>query len=109
MHNYFRYILILTFIFLTSCGDTWSSIKRGLTGEKKISTDEFLVKKKDPLVQPPNFKKMPKPGVNLKEDQQDTKNIEELFSTEKIIDNTSNEISGSGTTEENILRKIKGN
>ena len=35
------YIFIL-FIFICSC-ETMSSVKRGLTGEKKKSTDEFLI------------------------------------------------------------------
>ena len=51
----------LIFILLTSCGDTMKSIKRGLTGQKKTSTDEFLVKKKDPLVLPPKFEQLPTP------------------------------------------------
>ena len=37
------------------------SIKRGLTGQKKASTDEFLVEKKDPLVLPPQFEQLPTP------------------------------------------------
>ena len=34
-------------IFLgTSCADTWGNVKRGLTGSKQQTTDEFLVKKR---------------------------------------------------------------
>ena len=39
------YILALVF-FVTSCADTFDSVKRGLTGQKQQSTDEFLIKKK---------------------------------------------------------------
>ena len=53
---------ILLFIFLVSCADTFDSVKRGLTGEKKNSADEFLVKKKDPLILPPDFENLPTPG-----------------------------------------------
>ena len=52
---------ILLFIFLASCADTFDSVKRGLTGEKKSSADEFLVKKKDPLILPPDFENLPSP------------------------------------------------
>ena len=52
---------ILLFIFLVSCADTFDSVKRGLTGAKKNSADEFLVKKKDPLILPPDFENLPTP------------------------------------------------
>ena len=52
---------ILLFIFLVSCADTFDSVKRGLTGAKKGSADEFLVKKKDPLILPPDFENLPTP------------------------------------------------
>ena len=52
---------ISLFIFLVSCADTFYSVKRGLTGAKKSSADEFLVKKKDPLILPPDFENLPIP------------------------------------------------
>ena len=52
---------ILLFIFLVSCANTFDSVKRGLTGAKKSSADEFLVKKKDPLILPPDFENIPIP------------------------------------------------
>ena len=52
---------ILLFIFLVSCANTFDSVKRGLTGAKKNSADEFLVKKKDPLILPPDFENLPTP------------------------------------------------
>ena len=50
---------------ITSCANTWDSVKRGLTGKKQTSTDEFLVEKKDPLVLPPNFEDLPIPQKRL--------------------------------------------
>ena len=53
-------ILLASFVFaffLTSC----QSIKDGLSGKKRENSDEFLVKKKNPLVMPPDFEKLPKP------------------------------------------------
>ena len=58
-----KIIFLLIAIFLvTSCADTWSSVKRGMTGQKAGSTDEFLVKKKDPLILPPDFEQLPTPA-----------------------------------------------
>ena len=53
--------IIVIIFFVASCGDTMSSVKRGLTGSKSDSTDEFMVKKKDPLILPPDFENLPTP------------------------------------------------
>ena len=58
---YKKVTYILLFIFLVSCANTFDSVKRGLTGAKKSSADEFLVKKKDPLILPPDFENLPTP------------------------------------------------
>ena len=58
---YKKVTYILLFIFLVSCADSFDSVKRGLTGAKKSSADEFLVKKKDPLILPPDFENLPTP------------------------------------------------
>ena len=74
--------IILLLIFLTSCGNTLDSVKRGLTGAKKSSADEFLVKKKDPLILPPDYENLPNPDerdISLEEESifQDTLEAEE--------------------------------
>ena len=92
------YILILIF-FVSSCADTFDSVKRGLTGQKSQSTDEFLVKKKDPLILPPDYENLPSPDEEnfvLEEDSifQDTLDSEEVSSTSTPI-------------ESSILKKIQ--
>ena len=52
MHK--KIIYILSIIFLVTSCETMGSVKRGLTGEKVASTDEFMIKKKDPLIMPPD-------------------------------------------------------
>ena len=96
---YKRLIYILLFVFLTSCADTFDSVKRGLTGAKKSSADEFLVQKKDPLILPPDYENLPSPGERnlvLEEDSifQDTLDSEEVSSTSTSI-------------ESSILKKIQ--
>ncbi len=96
---YKKIIYILLFVFLTSCADSFDSVKRGLTGAKKSSADEFLVQKKDPLILPPDYENLPSPGERnlvLEEDSifQDTLDSEEDSSTSTSI-------------ESSILKKIQ--
>ena len=98
-------IFFMLLIFLaTSCADTWSNVKRGLTGAKQESTDEFLVKKKDPLILPPDFDSLPSPS-----DREEA--IEEMSSFEKTFKQESEtEITASSdesSAEDSILRQIR--
>ena len=53
----FRIILLIFISFsIVACG-SWSETTRVLRNEKKSSTDEFLVKKRKPLVMPPDYQK----------------------------------------------------
>ena len=91
-------------IFLiTSCSDTWDSVKRGMTGKKGNTADEFLVEKKDPLVLPPNYDQLPTPDDRVAA-------TEQISIFEKTItDSTSTESSSStsSSSEESILKKIR--
>ena len=62
--------LILLFI-ITSCG-TLNEAGKVLRNEKVTTSDEFLVKKKDPLVFPPDYDKVPL------RDQLKTKNYQRI-------------------------------
>jgi cell division septation protein DedD len=99
MFKKITYIIILTF-FVTSCGDTASSIKRVLTGAKKISGDEFLIQKKDPLILPPDYENLPIPNEETVTEEISTfeKNLGTL-----IEDNSSR----SSSVEDSILKKIR--
>ena len=104
----FKKIIYLSSILflITACADTWGSVKRGLTGQKQNSTDEFLVEKKDPLVLPPNFEDLPVPSDSaIKEEETEISSFEKVLST--ITDEESYEESSSGSTEESILNKIR--
>ena len=71
MFRKITYILLL-FLFTGSCADTFSSVKRGLTGAKKNSADEFLVEKKDPLILPPDFENLPIPDEGIADIEKDS-------------------------------------
>ena len=103
----FKKIIYLSSILflITACADTWGSVKRGLTGQKQNSTDEFLVEKKDPLVLPPNFEDLPAPSDSTIEEETEISSFEKILST--TTDEESYEESSSGSTEESILNKIR--
>ena len=52
---------MLLITFLHSCSGA-SDAAKVLKNEKITNTDEFLVKKRDPLVLPPEFETLPKPN-----------------------------------------------
>ena len=101
--------LVILFLFLNTACATWDSVKSGLTGEKKGSgADEFLVKKKDPLVLPPKFNELPVPGQNMEIAISEVTDIEQLIQS----GNNDNETNSQGTDlggslEESVLKKIK--
>ena len=101
-----KIIYILPVIFLaTSCADTLDSVKRGITGQKAKSVDEFLIQKKDPLILPPDYENLPTP------DERAIATSEEISIFEKTLETleTSNEdnSSTSSSTEASILKKIR--
>ena len=99
MHKKIIYILSLIF-FITSC-DTLSSVKKGLTGEKENSTDEFFIKKKDPLIIPPDFEDLPTPD-ELSTETAEISDFEKDLEI-SIEDNSS----ASSSVEDSILKKIR--
>ena len=94
------YVIVLTF-FVTSCADSFDSVKRGLTGSKRKSADEFLVKKKDPLILPPDFENLPLPDEN-------TATAEEISIFENVLETSiEDDSSTSSSVEDSILKKIQ--
>ena len=99
-------LFMLMIFLLESCAGTWDSVKRGLTGQKGKTGDEFLVQKKDPLILPPDFDSLPSPS-----DREEA--IEEMsgFSIEKTLKQESEtEITASSaqsSAEDSILKQIR--
>ena len=94
------YIIFIFYFLLANCGGL-DDAKKVLRNEKVKSTDEFLVKKKDPLVLPPDYKNIPKPGEHTltKKDDQKIKNILKVEEEETDKKNSS-------SVEDSILKKI---
>ena len=91
-------------ILMTSCG-ILSETGKVMRNEKINTTDEFLVKKKEPLTLPPDFAEVPKPGSLEKkeEDVVERKKIEQVFKIEK---EKSLNKTNSGSIEDSILKRI---
>ena len=109
MQKILNKIIIIIFFLITACAASWDDVKKGLGGKKRTSTDEFLVKKKDPLVMPPKWRELPLPGQNMKSDYEveEVTDIEELMQLGKNQKSSINLEQGSGNVEESILKKIK--
>jgi hypothetical protein len=103
----FLRLIILLFsisVILNSC-TSFSEAGKALRNEKMKSTDEFLIKKKEPLIEPPDFDKIPEPGSLQKEKKSEQNTIEKILKTSQSK-SKSDQIKSS-STEESILSKIK--
>ena len=92
-------ILIIIF-FVTSC-QSLKTAKKTLTGEKEFTTDEFMVKKKNPLILPPEYENLPTPDEEAAA-KEEISNFEKTLGA-SIEDNSSK----SSSAEESILKKIR--
>jgi hypothetical protein len=98
----FKFFIILIF-FLTSCGGMKDAGKI-LRNEKIQSTDEFLVKKRNPLVLPPNYKDIPEPGSISKREQNEEDNIKKIL---KVPNEDKTSKNKSKSIEDSILNNIR--
>ena len=103
MNRVSKYISIIIFLLFASC----TTVKDALQGKKADNSDEFLIKKKNPLVLPPEYGKLPVPkSETINETSAAEAEIEILL--DSITDEASPEMSkDSKSTEEFILEQIK--
>jgi hypothetical protein len=96
--------IILSTFLLYSCQGTADALQ----GKKRSeSSDEFLIEKKNPLIQPPDYSKLPVP---VGQEQSNEENVSEII---KILDLNQNEMStnqnssdSNTSLEKSILEKI---
>ena len=94
-------ILLITLVpLLTFCG----GVRDALEGKKRSEqSDEFLVKKKNPLQMPPDMNKLPTPGEDFEiSSQTNSGEIKDLL---KIKENNSNEDTSNGSDLLNNMKK----
>ena len=96
------YYLIVFLFILTSC----QSIKDAgkiMRNEKVKTTDEFLVKKRKPLVLPPDYNELPSPDSVKKENLNEEDEIKKILKAPKVQKSQNTKSS----VEESILNKIR--
>ncbi len=89
------FIILTASSFLFSCGDF--KLKK-----KADSGEEFLIEKKDPLILPPDFSKLPKPN-----EQPET--VDEEINIESVFDrgqSSSEEDNNQNSSKSNIKKSI---
>ena len=103
--NKFKTILLyfILIAFLHSCGGA-SDAAKVLKNEKITNTDEFLVKKRDPLILPPEYDTLPKPNSQNKSEKKDDNKINKIL---KLPDQSSSTVTGSSSVEESIMKNIR--
>jgi|TARA_B110000114_G_C14754480_1_gene262348 hypothetical protein len=100
------FVIFLTLLMLSAC----NTISKGMSEGKRNGSDEFLVKKKAPLVLPPSYGELPEPGTKVKENIATVKesklSIEEMMGQSFPTDtnNGNNELNKS--IEQSIIEKI---
>ena len=100
INNILKILIVSLLLFSCSGGLEGFKLKR-----KSSSGDEFLIEKKDPLVLPPDFSKLPNPEEDIQETEKEESQIEIVFKN----DNTENENTNTSSTglEKSILKKIQ--
>ena len=63
---------LLILIFLSGC----QNVRESLSMKKKQNVDEFLIEKKNPLILPPEFSKLPEPRKNNEDEVPQDDNID---------------------------------
>ena len=94
-------ILIVSFLMF-SCS-SFKDAGSVLRNEKIKTTDEFLVKKKDPLVLPPNYEKIPEPGSIQQKKNNEEDKIKKILKAPKTKDMSKK----SSSVEQSILNEIR--
>jgi len=96
-------LFLLLLVTLTSCGSLKDAGKV-LRNEKITTTDEFLIKKRKPLVLPPDYNEIPEPGKISKNKKNEEEKIKEIL---KIKDQNENKSNKSSSVEDSILKRIR--
>ena len=96
------FLNFIIFSLLYSCGGT-SNVEKVLRNEKITNTDEFLVKKRDPLTMPPDHATLPKPGKINTSKKEKNENIENIL---KIPKDQNSSTTQTSSVEQSIINEI---
>ena len=96
------YFINILLISLTACSGL-NDAGKVLRNEKVKTKDEFLVKKRGPLVLPPDYEEIPEPGSILKKKQDQEDNIKNLLKATETADDKK----APSSVENSILNRIR--
>ena len=99
--------IIFFYIFVIICTTSCTSLKEAgevLKNEKRKTTDEFLVKKRDPLILPPEYENLPKPNSKDRSKKNNDNKINKIL---KLPDQSTSTSTGSSSVEESIMKNIR--
>ena len=99
------FIILIIGLFSSSCSGGLEGFK---LKKKSTSGDEFLIQKKDPLVLPPDYSKLPNPDENIEISDQEETQIEVVFKNNSSINQEDeNSEKSNSSLEKSILKKIQ--
>ena len=100
-----NFIFIFIFIFISNC-QSLGDFKKTMTGQKVNTTDEFLIKKKDPLILPPQYDELPLPkSSDFQEKKENT--VKSILKTGK--NSEIKKSSSMSSLEKKILEELRKN
>ena len=102
IYNIIKIFIVSLFLFSCSGGLDGFKFKKSTAG------DEFLIEKKDPLVLPPDFSKLPNPEEDIQKTEEEESQIDIVFKNDKSENDENQNINTSSAgLEESILKKIQ--
>ena len=94
---------LVSLFFLYSCGGL-SDVGKVMRNEKVSSNDEFLVKKREPLMLPPDYDTLPEPMSEESINKENDNNINKIL---KIPNEQENSKKKSSSVEQSIINEIR--
>jgi hypothetical protein len=94
---------LVSLFFLYSCGGL-SDVGKVMRNEKVSSNDEFLVKKREPLILPPDYDTLPEPMSEETINKENDNNINKIL---KIPNEQENSKKKSSSVEQSIISEIR--
>ncbi len=100
-----KLVLIILSLLFVSCSGI-SDVGKVMRNEKTVTTDEFLVKKRKPLILPPDYNEIPEPGEISEKKKTEEDKIKKILKAPKE-ENNSGIKEGGSSVENSILKKIR--
>ena len=95
-------LYLICVLMLPSC-QSFEEASKVLKNEKVKTTDEFLVKKREPLILPPDYEKVPEPFTANKKKEGESDKIKKILNTPINEETTVEKLA----IEDSVIKKIK--